>query len=880
MTLLSSVIHPPFPAHGNWISAWAGIVLVGGSASPLAGQGVDFNSYLDGPLASVTPGVTDKDFDGSDGWSDSCGASDGRVTAAAASGEYPGTGKHLRGFGTSDAYIGAKDFFVPFDLLSGGMVFDVLAASGAPVTAGLWFDADNDFRYDLAETQMVAGLVMDGGSLVFGIQGVGGGVVSSGITPSSGHWYRLAVIHGAPDGLGARTITLRVRDLTSGSELDFNPAVAGLQPWQVNVTASAFGIGADQAHGLAVRVTGADAAIDNLGPLTFAKDGDNLLPLNDPRCWVERFIPGSQDLARADPRMSSSFRNSPLGSSMEVLGFVTGGNQQTWRVGASAGATLSIGAGGLDVRGPSGGLQFGCDVQLTANQEWWVQPVAQFTPGVEFIAYSDYVAPTLDLGGFTATKTGPEDLWVRGGYDLSNGTLACAEGRVSLSSGGLSGDMKLAGTLTLRAETGGMISINNTGAGVTASPQIQLVDGDLNIGLDDFVLQPLTLAGPLSVMGASKLSFFSTNLTTTSGVRFSLSGPLTGSGTLHVIPSSPRPYTDRIRLEGDNSGFTGRVRLDAPEGNRTLQLRNANAGSASAVWEIAAGNTLEIYGASVQLGQIEGAGRITNAHPSNAATAVVGGGTFAGVLADGVRPLALTKVGPGTLVFAGTASYSGDTSLLAGQLRTTIRNGFSDASAIRLSTGAVLELDFQGSDTVSALFIDGVPQAAGIWGAPGSGAANTSPLLAGSGRLNVGTAIADPYQDWLDGFPSLTSPADTAPDADPDGDRIANQLEWILGGDPTQHDDPPLIAAENAAGLLLRFERAEAAVAQVNLAVEWTTDFTQWRLLEVGASSTGPDAYGATVTIDTAATPDRVTVFIPAANAPQGRIFARLKSGN
>lgn len=880
MTLLTPVFHQPFPAHHKWISVWAGLVLAGVSATPLAAQGVDFNNYLEGPLATVTPGETDKDFLGSDGWSDSCGASDGRVVAADTSGEYPGTGKHLRGSGTGEAYIGAKEFFVPFDPLSCGMVFEVLAAAGAPVTAGLWFDADDDFRYDLAETQMAAGLVMDGGTLVFGIQGVGGGVFSSGITPSSGHWYRLAVVHGAPDVSGARIITLRVRDLTIGSELDFNPTLAGVQPWQVNVQASAFGIGADEAHGLAVRVTGADAAIDNLGPLTFAKDGDNLLPLNDPRCWVERFIPGSQDLARADQRMSSSFRNSPLGASMEVLGFVTGGNQQTWRIAASAGSALSIGAAGFDVRGPSGGLQFGCDVLLIANQEWRVQPVSQFTPGVEFIAYSDYVTPTLDLGGFTATKTGPEDLWVRGGYDLSNGTLACAEGRVSLSSGGLSGDMKLAGNLTLRAETGGMISINNTGAGVTASPQIQLVDGELNIGLDNFVLQPLTLAGPLSVTGASSLSFFNTNLTTTSGVRLSLSGPLTGSGTLLVIPSSPRPYTDRIRLEGDNSGFTGRVKLDAPDGNRTLQLRNANAGSASAVWEIAAENTLEIYGASVQLGRIEGAGRITNAHPSNAATVVVGAGTFAGVLADGVKPLALTKISPDTLVFTGTASYSGDTTLVAGHLRTTISNGFADTAAIRLSTGALLELDFQGSDTVSALFIDGVPQAAGIWGAPGSAAANTSPLLAGSGRLNVGTATADPYQEWLTGFPSLTSPADTGPDADPDGDRIPNQLEWILGGDPTQHDNPPLITTETAAGLLLRFQRAEASVAQVNLAVEWTTDFTHWKLLEVGANSTAPDAYGATVTIDTAATPDRVSVFIPAANAPQGRIFARLKSGN
>jgi autotransporter-associated beta strand protein len=878
---MKAITHPSrrlTSVHRERLLAVSAAILAGVPAAPLGAQRVDFDSYPDGALASATPGSSNKDFLGEDGWSDSCGASGGAVVAADGSGEYPGTGKQLRGSGTNGAYVGAKDAFVPFDPDTGGMVFEVLAASGAPVTAGLWFDSDDDFRYDLAETQLQAGLVLDGGSLVFGIQGVGGGIFSSGVGPTAGHWYRLAVAHSAPDGAAARTVTMRVRDLTTGSELDFDPLATGVQAWSATVSAAAFGTGFEKAHGLAVRVSGADAAIDNFAPLAFAKDGDNLLPLDDARCWIERFVPGPGDVVRADNRMSSSFRNSPLGASMELRGFKTGGNGQSWRVGATAGARLSIGAGGLEANGPDGGLQFGCDLRLTADQQWKVRPVAQFVPGIEFIAYSDYLTPVLDLGGFTATKTGPEDLWIRGGYDLSNGTLVCAEGRLSLSSGGLSGDLKLPGTVTLRAETGGMISINNSGGGVTASPLIQLADGELNIGLDNFVLQPLTLSGPLTVSGQSKLSFVAANLTTTSGVRFSLSGPLSGSGNLHVCPSSQRPYPDRIRFEGDNSGFTGRVRLDADAGNRTLQLRNANAGSASAVWEIAAGNTLEIYGVTVQLGRIEGRGILTNAHPSNQATVVVGAGEFAGTLADGAKTLALTKVGAGTLVFTGQGSYTGDTSVIAGRLRTTAIGGFANNAAVRLSPEAVLELDFQGADTIRELIIDGASQPAGEWGAPGSGAARTSPLLAGAGRLNVGGGTADPYQLWIGGFPALATPADTASDADPDGDRIANRLEWILGGDPAIPDGTTLLASEASNGLILRFERAEATIGQSALAVEWTPDFSVWNPVSIGPASSGPDANGATVTIDTTATPDRVTVSIPAINAPQGRIFARLKA--
>lgn len=876
MTVIPHALLWPKPNHKERGFVLSAVLLAGISAAPLSAQRVDFDSYPEGALAFATPGSTDKEFLGEEGWSDSCGSSGGLLVAADASGEYPGTGRQLRGSGTNEAYVGAKDAFVPFDPETGGMVFELLAG-GAPITAGLWFDADDDFRYDLAETQLQAGLLLDGANLVFGLQGVGGGILSSGVAPTAGHWYRLAVTHSTPDATAARRVTLRVRDLTSGRELDFDPLAAGVQPWSATVSAAAFGVGFEMAHGLAVRVTGADAALDNFAPLTFGKDGDNLLPLDDPRCWIERFVPGPGDVARADNRMSSSFRNSPLGSSRELRGFKTGGNGQSWRVAATAGAVLSIGAGGLQTNGPGGGLQFGCDLRLTADQQWNVMPVAQFIPGIEFIAYSDYLTPTLDLGGFTATKTGPEDLWFRGGYDLSHGTLVCSEGRLSFSSGGLSGDLKLAGNLTLRAETGGMISINNSGGGVTASPAIQLADGELNLGLDNFVLQPLTLSGPISVSGESKLSFIASNLTTTSGVRFSLSGPLHGAGTLHVCPSSPRPYPDRIRFEGDNSGFTGRVRLDATAGNRTLQLRNANAGSASAVWEIAAGNTLEIYGSTVQLGRLEGRGTLANAHPSNPAAVVVGAGEFAGTLTDGAKPLALTKVRAGTLVFTGNASYSGDTSVLAGRLRTTSSGGFSNNSAIRISPGAVLELDFNGTDTIRELVLDGTSQPAGEWGAPGSGAARTSPSLAGAGRLNVGGS-ADPYQVWLGGYPALATPADTAPGADPDGDRIANSLEWILGGDPAIPENAPLLATETASGLILRFERAEASIGQAVLAIEWTPDFIVWNPVVIGPASSGPDANGVIVTIDTTATPDRVTVFIPATNAPQGRLFARLKA--
>jgi hypothetical protein len=229
------------------------------------------------------------------------------------------------------------------------------------------------------------------------------------------------------------------------------------------------------------------------------------------------------------------------------------------------------------------------------------------------------------------------------------------------------------------------------------------------------------------------------------------------------------------------------------------------------------------------------------------------------------------------LVIAAPQAFSGETSVLAGRLRCTSNQSLSDTAAVRLGPDAVLELDFAGIENVAELHIGGTPQVAGQWGAPGSGAANTSPRLAGSGFLVVGSGAADPYQQWLASHPTLT---EAAPDADPDGDGVANLLEWILAGDPTWPDGGALVATAAGAGLTLGFHRTPDSVGQATLAVEWTADLAVWNRVPVGAASSGPDARGVTVTIDAAVTPHQVTVAIPAANAPAGRLFARIIAEN
>lgn len=102
----------------------------------------------------------------------------------------------------------------------------------------------------------------------------------------------------------------------------------------------------------------------------------------------------------------------------------------------------------------------------------------------------------------------------------------------------------------------------------------------------------------------------------------------------------------------------------------------------------------------------------------------------------------LTKAGLGTLALSGANSYTGNTVVQAGQLN-VVNPFLADASDVYLSPGSTLHLGFGGNDSVRALYLNGVSQSEGVWGPEGSGAEFTSPLLSGTGFLNV-TSTPEP----------------------------------------------------------------------------------------------------------------------------------------
>jgi len=99
----------------------------------------------------------------------------------------------------------------------------------------------------------------------------------------------------------------------------------------------------------------------------------------------------------------------------------------------------------------------------------------------------------------------------------------------------------------------------------------------------------------------------------------------------------------------------------------------------------------------------------------------------------------LTKLGAGTLTLGGGANtYSGDTVILAGTLSTTDDEMLANGADVWIAVDAMLDLSFLGTDTIGSLYLDGVSQVVGTWGATGSGADNINDVFfSGTGMVLV-----------------------------------------------------------------------------------------------------------------------------------------------
>ncbi len=207
--------------------------------------------------------------------------------------------------------------------------------------------------------------------------------------------------------------------------------------------------------------------------------------------------------------------------------------------------------------------------------------------------------------------------------------------------------------------------------------------------------------------------------------RGTISGPLTGSGTLTVW----FPYV-RGELTGNWSAFSGQLNVTsdiAANGDVVLNeggdfrlmngagFPNASVDLGSKVY--AYYNTPPAAGVNIAFGSLSGAADATLAGTttgSRQATWTIGArnldSTYAGKIINGAGPSALTKVGTGTLTLTNTNTYTGATIVNAGTLRvngshangigaTTVNAGtlmvagsLTNTTSVEVKPGATLNL--------------------------------------------------------------------------------------------------------------------------------------------------------------------------------------------
>jgi len=270
------------------------------------------------------------------------------------------------------------------------------------------------------------------------------------------------------------------------------------------------------------------------------------------------------------------------------------------------------------------------------------------------------------------------------------------------------------------------------------------------------VIGGLNSSGNNTLSGNITLNYPVSLIANASGGTVKFSGVISGSGE-GVTIAAGTSSSGTVVLSGANTYSGGTTINSGP----TLQLGAANTIPGNTIaGDVTDNGILDLNTYSDTINGLNGSGTV-NTVAGGTPTLTVGAngdsGTFSGVIKNTAGTLALTKSGSGTETLSGANTYSGVTTISAGTLygsasgsipgNVTVSAGTLElGNASAMSSGATLNLasspasgavnlNFSGTQTISALNFGSTSMAQGTWGA--SGAAHNNAAFTGSGLLNV-----------------------------------------------------------------------------------------------------------------------------------------------